>query len=284
MLDHMSNLRAQYANVLGFQPGRVFCMCGMRRSGNRAIAAWILRNAKTGSVFLNNCVPGKCVLVSFRGLEINGIRHHTDPVERNLKNAATKAGLTDGALLLVSCEDTFPALKPIGKPLSFDLEIGLSDHILIYRSFLDWSASLLEKLHANVGYSTVSRTAILLKAIETYTRLLNTVASTPCQAINYDRWCIDPDARCTWLDRLYLARKDNSFGAVQPYGGGSFLDDANIADEDLETHQSWRAMREDPDFLDNLRLASRDHHLVAALQRQFPDDLARLIALVGDTP
>ncbi|MDE4132879.1 hypothetical protein PXK00_07140 [Phaeobacter sp. QD34_3] len=272
---------------LGFVPGVALRLFGMRRSGNHAIVGWLQRNAPGGrSVFLNNCKPGQDPLRSFRGIEVNGAHAPQHKALRDMASVAGAAG--DGALLVMSYEDTSPAEFTGDQQVSggFD-ESLLSRNVLIYRSFLNWSASLLKKMQGNPSYSLVRRNAILLRAMDTYTRLLGMVELAKDLAvtcISYDRWCREEAYRADLLEELGLEVQDNGLGTVQRYGGGSsFQKDAKGA-EDLQTDQRWRQMAEDAEYQSVLHLAARDTALTDRLSRLFPSDAALLARVASETP
>jgi hypothetical protein len=281
---------------LGFVPGRVLRVFGMRRSGNHAMADWLLRNAPGGnSVFLNNCVTRKNPLGNFRSIAINGRKHPVKPALADLASQTRAVG--DGAVLLFSYEDTAPtdfdggkdagkdAGKVGGKAVSGDFDETLIDTDLVfYRGFLNWSASLLRKLQANPGYSVTRRTGIVLRAIDTYTRVLSVVeaqADLNVVALCYDDWHGSETFRAQTLDRLGWPVHDTALGAVQTYGGGSsFQKDATEA-TDLTPDRRWVQMADDPEYQAILALAARDVTLTDRLERVFPQDAARLAAIAA---
>lgn len=268
------------ADRLGVTPGPVLRLWGMRRSGNHAIADWITRNAPSGgSVFLNNCMAGRDPLKSFRTIEVNGDQIPVKPARADLAASVAPAG--QGALLL-SYEDSSPAEDRGGRPVSAEFdEAQIAHEIVIYRGFLNWAASLLRKMQGNANYSLVRRNAVLLRAIDTYTRFLGLVEAGDRQGltlIGYDRWCADATYRADRLDRLGLARRDNTLGVVQPYGGGSsFQKDATRAG-DLATSDRGRQMALDPEYRAILTLSAMDDALMARLDAVFPEDAAHLRA------
>lgn len=140
---------------------------------------------------------------------------------------------------------------------------------------------------AGDGALLVRRNAILLRAMDTYTRLLGMVEMAKELAvtcISYDRWCRDDAYRADLLGELGLEAQDNGLGAVQPYGGGSsFQKDAKGAEE-LQTDQRWRQMVTDAEYQSVLHLAARDEALTDRLSRLFPTDAALLAGVAAQTP
>jgi hypothetical protein len=265
--------------ALGLTPGLSLRVFGMRRSGNHAILSWLQRNAPEGrSVFLNNCKPGTDPLQNSRGIEINGAHASQRQAKRDMPGVTRDAG--EGALFLVSYEDTSPAEFGLSRQPSGAFDEALFSHnVLIYRNFLNWSASLLKKIQANDGYTLVRRSSIVLRTMDSYTRLLGLVRQAQeleLIAICYDRWTASADYRAELLLQLGLEQRDNSLGQVQNYGGGSsFQKEASSAAE-LETDRRWQQMRGDAEYQALLHLASRDAALLAELEALCPEDATYL--------
>lgn len=272
---------------LGIVPGMAIQVFGMRRSGNHAILAWLQRNAPNArSVFFNNCKPGGNPLRNARGLEINGQRAPLGKARKDMAAVTAEAG--DGALFLASFEDTSPAEFNADRSVCGDFDQGLfGATVLIYRSFLNWAASLLKKMQPNDSFSLVRRNAILLRAIDTYTRLLAYLRQTQDPAITsicYDRWVSDEDYRAQLLRDLGLAQRDNSLGEVQSYGGGSSFQKQAQCPDELETDRRWQQMSDDPEYQAVLHLAARDPALMQELEQLFPSDAAYLKTVGAQAP
>ena len=268
---------------LGFIPGQVVRACGMRRSGNHAILNWLQRNAPPqGAVFLNNCKPGTNPLDNFATIEINAKQVFVKSGKDQLALATTP--VSDGALFVFSIEDNSPAefLRKRALSGNFD-EAKIDVDLLIYRSFLNWSASLLKKMQPNTGYSLSRRTSIILHAIDKYTRLLNLISQTEGMQgvvpICYDAWAKSQTYRADILNRLNLTPRDNTLGAVQHYGGGSSFQKQVQSPQDLQTAHRWQQMSDDPEFQAIALLASHDAALTHQLTQHFPRDAARLAQL-----
>lgn len=273
--------------ALGFEPGVSLRAFGMRRSGNHAILAWLQRNAPGGSsVFLNNCKPGTDPLRNARGVEVNGERVSQKKANSDLSSVTQAAGR--GGLFLVSYEDTSPAEFDGGRQASGNFDEALfSQNILIYRSFLNWAASLLKKMQPNESYTLVRRNAILLRTIDSYIRLLQMVRQASDLGVTpicYDRWLAEPDYRAALLGSLGLALCDNGLGEVQRYGGGSSFQKQASSVAELQTDQRWLQMLDDPEYQAVLHLAARDQALLAELDALFPQDAAYLRRLATEQP
>jgi hypothetical protein len=265
---------------LGIVPAVALRAFGMRRSGNHAIADWIMRNAPRGhAVFLNNCKPGMSPLESFSSIAVDGEKQAVRRARANLP--AETARLGDGALLLVSYEDTSPADFGTARQVSGGFNADLFDRdILIYRSFLNWAASLLKKLQSNAGYGPMRRVAILLNTADRYARMLERVGSAKRDGavpICYDSWFADSAYRAGILGQLGLPVTDNAIGDVQSYGGGSSFQKDATTPADLQTDDRWRQMAADPDFRAVLNIARREVDLMTQVERHFPEDAARLL-------
>ncbi|MCF6231972.1 MAG: hypothetical protein L3J36_02530 [Rhodobacteraceae bacterium] len=265
---------------LGFVPGLVVRACGMRRSGNHAILNWLQRNAPSqGAVFLNNCKPGANPIDNFATIEINAKQMFLKPGKDRL--VAATAPVSDGAMFLFSIEDNSPADFLRKRALSGNFDAAQIDaDLLIYRSFLNWSASLLKKMQPNDGYSLSRRTSIILHAIDKYTRLLDLIMQSEgtqgVVPICYDAWATSLTYRADILNRLNLPIRDNSLGAVQHYGGGSSFQKQAQSPQDLQTARRWQQMSDDPEFQAIALLASQDAALTRQLTQHFPQDAARL--------
>lgn len=265
--------------LLGIEPGLVLRVSGMRRSGNHAVINWLIRNVPGGrSVFLNNCVPGRNPLKTYRNIEINGAG--CGGGENELQECAAQAG--EGATLLFSFEDAVP-----GQPNLRDISpgIGAADvdwDIVVYRGFLNWSASLVRKLRRNPGYNAVQRTNVMLRAIDLYGAILalvgpgRTQRSTP---ICYDDWVEDDAYRAGILESLGFAIRDNCLGKVQRYGGGSSFEGHtdHVAPQDVR--QRWKQMASDAEYQIVLWLAAQDEAFVERLKLVFPVDAEMLEAV-----
>lgn len=273
---------------LGIVPGRTMRAFGMRRSGNHAIIDWVQRNAPDGkSVFLNNCRAGRTPLGNFSGIEVNGGFVAQRKAMRNMPAFTAAAG--NGALFMFSYEDVSPAEFQDPRRISGEFDSDLIDcEVLIYRSFLNWVASLLKKVQGNPGFSLSRRCAIVLQTIERYGRLLSLIDAPaegkPIIGICYDRWFSNAAYRLDLLTRLGLSERDNSVGTVQRYGGGSsFQKDAADASE-LDTAARWLQMAEDEEFQSILLLASRDERLMQQLEQHFPADADKIRPLAQVSP
>lgn len=271
----------------GVTPGLVLRAFGMRRSGNHAIANWLQRNAPGGkSVFLNNCKNAKSPLEHFAGIEVNGAWVRQRGAAQDLPRLTREAG--DGAMLLITYEDTSPAEFLRERKVSGSFNEALIDReVLIYRSFLNWSASLLKKLQGNPGYSVSQRNAILMRSFDRYTRLLGILDIAQADEVTgicYDDWFAGEEYRAETLQKLGLELRDNAVGDVQKYGGGSSFQKQATDPQQLDTQNRWRQMAGDPCFQAVLMLATQDDALMDVVSRRFPADAAVLTRLAANAP
>ena len=260
---------------LGFVPGATLRLFGMRRSGNHAIASWLQRNAGNGhALFLNNCNGRRDPLKTFATVEVDANRVATKTAREDLASVGTRAD--DGALFLFSDEDTLPDEPGEEKPVSGPFDTALIDrNVLIYRSFLNWIASLTRKLQLNETYTVTRRASALLRAVDVYRRLLEFVEGSRGPkdvAICYDRWHADEGHRAALLEQLGLPTRDNSLGAVQAYGGGSSFQKSTHDASDLEIDKRWTQMADDDEYQAVLALSAQDKALTGVLGRMFPKD------------
>lgn len=261
--------------ILGFVPGRILRVFGMRRSGNHAIINWLQRNTSDEVAFLNNCRRKAPALRTFQGCEVNGKRH----VHKAQEGQPVADQVPDGSTLLLSYED----YAPVGRGNLMDLvsaEFNASDvsyEIVIYRNFMNWSASLLKKLQGNASHTPLGRLRIMMGALEQYKHMLSLVEkprSHNMQAIHYDRWCESEEYRATALVALGLEHRDDDLGRVQKYGGGSSFQQNAKSAKELDVLQRWQAMENDPEYQIVLSAAQQDQHLMTLIERLMPQDAA----------
>jgi len=270
---------------LGIAPGKVLRVFGMRRSGNHAIINWLGRNAPGGrSVFFNNCTPGRKPFQTFRAVEVNG-RRRPGSAGDDPAGFARRAG--DGAAVILSYEDAMPNERR-KRPVSVGLdEAAIDAEVIVCRGFLNWAASLLRKVQGNPAYGAPRRVAIVLRAVELYSLMLDLViaeAELGLVVIRYDDWMASAAYRAGVLRRLGFERRDDTLGAVQPYGNGSSFQKEAARAEDLRPEDRRQQMATDPEYRIVLWLAAQDEALRDKLSKVFPGDAAALDRLAGDAP
>jgi hypothetical protein len=256
---------------LGFTPSRVIRVFGMRRSGNHALINWLMRNGPEFSVFLNNCVPGKCPADTARALEIGnlGMSLHEKSVPEHC------AEVPDGGMLVISYEDFMPdANEPVqAANAGLPEDIDCLD-LVLFRGFMNWSASLLRKLQNNDAHDMLSRLRTMIGAMDRYTECLELVQEAPARVrpISYDRWVSRARYRNRILRALELEAKDNSLGRVQNYGGGSSFQKNVKSATDLTPHERWHQMVNDAEYQLLLLTASQHSELVDLMEDLMPQD------------
>lgn len=247
-------------------PGRVVCVYGMRRSGNHAVIDWIMRNTRGGGLFLNNCKPGRDPLKTTQA-----ITAYRDGAELDLPGRYAKLEAAgDAPTTLVSFEDRMPA--PGRQPLFAAPETC----VIIYRSFLNWAASLLRKIQSNPGYGPVERMRVMMNATATYGTMLDRVHDGDIVPLQYDRWNADEIYRSDMAARLSLPGGNLDKGKLQRFGGGSSFQGQSATAEMLTTDQRAAQMSDDEEYKMILWTVARDHQFIARLATVFPDDARRL--------
>lgn len=258
--------------VPDFQPGPVLRVYGMRRSGNHAILDAFLRNAPDGNaVFFNNCRHAHDPIGSHRSLDL---WRDGAPIKPSDTLAQSLAAVGPRPLVIVSVEDSMPRRRV--RPLWHENEAT----VLIYRSFLNWAASMLKKIKGNAGYGALERARIMTNACRTYGKALELAANPgAARPVLYDRWIDSDSYRAEVLTDLGLRADDLSLGQVQRYGGGSsFQPDARDAAE-LGAASRADQLAADPEFGVLLWLVAQEPDLARSLGRHFPRDADRIRAL-----
>lgn len=257
---------------------RVF---GLLRSGNHAVIKWLLRNLPfENTVFLNNCTPFADPLTHNGEVEVNGVRCRARM--RDIGHSGPAADAIVGsspAFVLASYERWVPgmALQGDGR-LSQDFEeSGFAFEVLVYRSFLNWLASLvmLQRRKVDAGKATTEAARNMIEQqLLRFAGVLELLRSEKPGAlvpVSYDRWFESEDYRAECLSELGLQLRDNRLGRVSPYGGGSSFEKVRRA-EDLATGSRWQTMMPDPEYRAWLAKAAQNESFMAALAAVFPHD------------
>jgi len=175
---------------------------------------------------------------------------------------------------VVSCEDCIPGEGD--KPLYDAPETC----VIIYRSFLNWSASLLRKLQGNPGYGPLERNRVMMQALRIYQEMLERVQSSDVVPVLYDAWMADAAYRAEALCRLGLPGRDLGRGHVQRYGGGSSFQGKTADVSDLSTNHRSAQMSDDLEYQLLIWTVARDLGFMERLADVFPDDAERLSRLL----
>lgn len=267
----------------GFSPVCALQVFGMRRSGNHAIIDWLMRNAPeaaTGGVFFNNCKFGKNPQVHYGSLDVYDAQRQVMP-HVDIKDNQRIAAAGDAPMAIVSYEDRMP--QPAGQPQKASHTMADEDfthQVIIYRSFLNWSASLLAKIKKNGGFGATDRMRIMTLAYATYIQGLDRVADAKgIIAICYDNWMTSEDYRAGILRALGLPVLDLSRGKVQRYGGGSSFQRKAGSAEDLNSTSRDAAMAEDLEYGLLAWTAAHDLRFMERLIPHFEEDAERLASL-----
>ncbi len=267
----------------GFAPVCAFQVFGMRRSGNHAIIDWLMRNAPdaaTGGVFFNNCKYGKNPQRDYGSLDVYDASHEILP-HKDITDTAriVQAGATPMAI--VSYEDRMPQPAGQSQKASHGMVNGNFTHqVIIYRSFLNWSASLLAKIKKNTGFGATDRMRIMTLAFATYVQGLDRVAQAQgVIAICYDDWMTSEGYRAGILRALGLPQRDLSRGKVQRYGGGSSFQKRVTDVDQLNSVDRDAAMADDLEYKLLLWTAVHDLAFMERLIPHFEQDVERLASL-----
>ena len=261
---------AQSKQTATLVPGQVLRIYGMRRSGNHALIDWIFRNAEQGrGLFLNACKPGRDPVRS--ALSVGVFDRGKEQGLKGLGQKLEAAG--EAPFTVVSFEDVVPPDAP--EPLYAAPERSA----IIYRSFLQWSASLLRKIQGNRRYGALDRSRIMMIALSKYQQILARIQQGNSIPLLYDAWMTDENYRADALKRLGLPGQDLSRGNVQRFGGGSSFQGKKTAIDDLMTDKRSDAMADDLEYKLLLWTAARDLRFMERLAAIFPEDAERLLTL-----
>jgi len=267
----------------GFSPACALQVFGMRRSGNHAIIDWLMRNAPeaaSGGVFYNNCKFGKNPQRAYGSLDVYGADLSVLP-HVTMSEAERLGQAGDAPMVVVSYEDRMP--QDAGSPQKASNGLGDNDfsyQVIIYRSFLNWSASLLAKLKKNAGYGATDRMRIMAQAFSSYIQGLDRIADGGgLVAICYDDWMTSEAYRAEVLGQLGLPVRDLSRGKLQRFGGGSSFQKKATSVEDLNSVARDAAMAADPEYKLLLWTAAHDLRFMERLIPHFEQDAERLATL-----
>ena len=267
----------------GFTPVCAFQVFGMRRSGNHAIIDWLMRNAPeaaTGGVFFNNCKFGKNPQRAYGSLDIYDTAREVMPY-KDIGDVARIAQAGAAPMAIVSYEDRMPQTAGQSQKASHGMaDTDFIHQVIIYRSFLNWSASLLAKIKKNSGFGATDRMRILMLAFATYVQGLDRVAQAQgVIAICYDDWMTSQDYRAGILASLGLPQRDLDRGKVQRYGGGSSFQKKVTDVDKLTSVDRDAAMADDLEYKVLLWIAAHDLAFMERLIPHFEQDAERLASL-----
>lgn len=267
----------------GFTPVCALQVFGMRRSGNHAIIDWLMRNAPetaTGGVFYNNCKFGKNPQRAYGSLDVYNTGREIFP-HKDIKDSARIAQAGPAPMVIVSYEDRMP--QPAGEPQKASNGMTGTDfthQVIIHRSFLNWSASLLAKIKKNSGFGATDRMRIMMLAFATYIQGLDRVRDAAgITAICYDDWMTSEAYRADTLRRLGLPTRDLSRGKVQRYGGGSSFQTKVASAQELGSTARDVQMSDDVEYKLLLWTAAHDLRFMERLIPHFEQDAERLATL-----
>ena len=223
-------------------------------------------------MFLNNCRHGRDPLRSSRGVSVFQDGAELE-LETGLRGKLRKAG--NAPFAVVSFEDMMPPAEGL-TPLYPAPETC----VIIYRSFLHWSASLLRKIQGNEGYGPLERMRIMMQSLRTYGVMLDRIRDKDVVPVCYDKWVQDEAYRQSTLARLQLPGADLDLGRVQRYGGGSSFQARAEKAAELATAERSAQMAADLEYQLLLWTTARDIGFMLKLAEVFPHDAERLSQLL----
>lgn len=263
----------------GLNPVYALQVFGMRRAGNHAIISWLLRNAPegaSGGLFYNNCQAGTDPRTGYATFDCYDVdRRLIASKYREPQVRLPEAGQVP--MVVVSYEDRMP-----NTPQKAAKGFGADDFdhiVLIYRSFMNWAASMLAKLRKNARLGPLDRLHQLSHAFGVYAQGLDQLARPDVTGICYDEWMALETYRGETLTRLGLAPHTLDRGAVQRFGGGSSFQARIKNPADLDTLSRADEMADDPEYLMLMWMAGHDLAFMERLVPHFPRDAERLIAM-----
>ncbi len=267
----------------GFTPVSALQVFGMRRSGNHAIIDWLMRNAPdaaSGGVFYNNCRFGKEVLSQYGSIDVYDDQQQVMP-HVDIADPVRIAGAGDAPMVVVSYEDRMQQIDGQPQRASFGMTgEDFTHQVIIYRSFLNWSASLLAKIKKNKDFRATDRLRIMTVAFSTYVQGLDRISgSKDLVAICYDDWMTSEVYRADVLKKLGLPVRDLSRGKVQCYGGGSSFQTKVGSVDELNSTSRDAAMADDLEYGLLAWTAAHDLRFMERLIPHFEDDAERLATL-----
>ncbi|MEP2922053.1 hypothetical protein [Sulfitobacter sp.] len=267
----------------GVSPVCALQVFGMRRSGNHAIIDWLMRNAPedaSGGIFYNNCKFGKDPMRTYASLDVFDANRKKPPYD-NTPEAKRTGQAGAQPMVVISYEDRMP--QPAGAPQKASgglTDANFNHQVIIYRSFLNWSASLLAKIKKNPGFGATDRMRIMALAFATYAQGLDRVgAAQGVIGICYDDWMTRESYRADILTRLGLPQRDLDRGKVQRFGGGSSFQKKVERAEELDSVARDAAMASDPEYQLLLWTAAHDLRFMERILPHFEQDAERMAEL-----
>lgn len=261
-------------------PAGVGRVHGLPRSGNHAVIKWVMRNLpQQDQVFLNNCVPFRDPMIYHGEVEVNGVRVKQRMRDRGHCRPALRQLSSDKPpFLLVSYERWVPgmALCEDGR-LSQDLDDrGFDFQVLVYRSLLNWLASLmmLQRRKAETDGTPAAADKVVSTQLDRYQQVLGALHEDRLPGITpvcYDDWFNSEAYRSERLAALGLPEQDNRLGQVSKYGGGSSFEKVKVGEE-LGVDSRWKELMPDPEYRAHLARLAQNESFMAALAALFPAD------------
>lgn len=258
----------------GIAPVCALQLFGMRRSGNHAVIDWLMRNAPdgaTGGAHYNNCRWGADPLQAFANADVFDAAGQWQASVGRL--ALSGAGARP--MIAISYEDRAPLSIDAPQKASRGFAAGDFTHaIVVYRSFLNWSASLMAKLKRNPAYGAAERLRVMMNALPHYAECLSRAAEAGYVGICYDDWVASKPYRAAKLAQLGLPERDNTLGEPQRYGGGSSFDQ-----DEAQTLSRDTVMAGEAEYQMFLWTVAHDLTFMETLASHFEEDAERLVSM-----
>lgn len=275
----------------------LYCVYGLRRSGNHAVISWVLDNTPgRPQVHLNDVhVLGPSPYHAFVHMQIRGIDRYTCnrkrfrlnrhvltriagpllPVRRRMHidtGILAKSGVLDveairkvrKRVLVVSYEDIDLENPRLHKFLSApDEYVGPSKRLtqfIILRDPYNVFASLLQR-----GYMTPTSLGFYSRIWKQHARYFQAgqdATGRPLVPVNYNSWASDRNYRIDTAAKLGFETDGSPYMRVPRFGGGSSFEGKVDSAEKLSTSDRWAAFVDDADyrsmFDDDIRETAKD--------------------------
>jgi hypothetical protein len=209
---------------------RVIVIVGMKRSGNHAVASWLLRQDQF--LYFNNVLPMRPILTG--KMTVGPPRSVSSWLRRQLRRRASRAGsrvpalitqfATRGQPLLVGLEDHPPEQRVF-------LPAPALSHVLVVRDPVNMLASRIRKasrIEPNPAYPLEPGPLLdrIVRDWKAHAREFlgetNVLENKVC--LDFARWFAEESERRRVSGELGLRFDDSGFSTVSRIGGGSSFD------------------------------------------------------------
>ena len=245
---------------------------GLQRSGNHAIANWVLKQLPGAGLFFNNVLP-------------------ESPFDESRLEWASDTDTTNFDFLLYSFEDR--SLHAVTSPRVYPAYIGGDSpavekriDIIVLRDPFNLVASRFKHGRTNALRSSYPTGLTIPELWVMYAREFigeTNFLQEYKVPVNYNLWCVSKDYRKKLADLLGLEFTDTGFEDVTNYGGGSSFDGTGLDSQasQMSTAERWLLFRNDLSyasiFKDKaiLELSTKVFDLSNELHNFIDEDLAK---------